>query len=81
MTTFGENADNIYVIVKGRVALSHPTEKYVKLLQTLKQKGFKERSALLTNKEVVKLLREKTYITSQGGKKGLGDELDSEMRN
>ena len=44
LTSFGESADSIYVILDGRVAVNHPNEQYMLLMQELGPKGFKERA-------------------------------------
>jgi len=44
ITTFGETADTIYVIINGRVAISHPNELYLKIMNDIGIKGFKDRA-------------------------------------
>ena len=44
ITTFGDNADTVNVIISGRVAISHPNELYMQIMKELGLKGFKERA-------------------------------------
>jgi len=44
ITTFSETADTIYVIINGRVAISHPNELYLKIMNDIGIKGFKDRA-------------------------------------
>ena len=62
---FGESADRVYVIVNGRVAITFPTSNYFRILQEGGTKVLKERTHMMTDKEVNRLKRQQTIITAK----------------
>ena len=80
ITNFGENADTIYLVVSGRIAITHPNAELIQLYNEGGPKLVKDRCQGMTEKQVNKLQRMKTFITAQGG--GLnGGQDEEQMRN
>ena len=67
IVNFGDNADTIYCILAGRVAITHPKEKLTRLKAANDPKLYKQTVEHLTQKETDKKLKMmKTFITSKG---------------
>ena len=62
---FGDNADTVYLILAGRVAITHPKAALMKLKEG-SPKELRERTEILTQRQTVKRNRLKTFITAQG---------------
>ena len=54
ITTFGENADSVYIIMVGKVAITYPNVELVKLLKEGGPKMQRERTMMMTDKQVTK---------------------------
>ena len=57
ITSYGDPADHIYVIISGRIAVCHPNAHYMKLLNDIDPKAFKERTQMMSQKDVEKVMR------------------------
>ena len=68
---FGDNADTIYCVVTGRVAITHPKERLVNLKYG-DPKIYKHTVEVMNERETQKKLKLKTFITSQGSKVAMG---------
>lgn len=69
------------MIISGRVAITHPKQRLLDL-KSGDPKVFRESVELMTAKDMVNMIRRKTFITSQNtkGPKGFDKELDRELQ-
>jgi len=56
IVNFGEPANSIYIVVNGRIAITHPDEFYIEILAKEGQKGLRDRAQIMTMKQVNKAL-------------------------
>ncbi len=57
LTNYGDPADTVYVILKGRIAISHPNAAYFTIKEKCTAKQFRDRQELMTQKQVDKLVK------------------------
>ena len=76
---YGEMADSIYVIVSGRIAITHPDKVLMGLHGTSMPHMVKERTEIMTEKQLGKEKKRMNTVTAKGAGMGVMDtELDKE---
>ena len=78
--SYGDPSDTVYLIMKGRVAITHPNKAYFKVKEESTTKQFRERTELMTQRQVEKQIKQKTFLTAQGLVAGT-DEAIEQMKN
>ena len=72
LCTFGDMADRVYVIVNGRLAINYPTASYFKILEQGGTKLLKERTMLMSDKELNRYERRQTELMAKMKKLTMG---------
>ena len=79
VTNFGDNADTVYIILSGRVAITYPNSDLLNLSKEGGAKLLRERTCIMTNKQVTKTRKQNTFITSKGTKVSGENEFQREQ--